>query len=69
MKANLFYANVAAFGVPCLSVTLLSFPQQTVVMPGAEDLGWEVVSLGRLNASQATKNPGFGESKNSTKKC
>lgn len=34
------------------SVTLLSFPEQTVAMSGAGDLVWEIVSLGRLNASQ-----------------
>lgn len=54
MKSNPCYANVAAFGVQCLSVTLLSFPKWTVVMSGAKDLGWEVVSLGRLKASQTT---------------
>lgn len=65
MKANLFYDTVAvqsAFGALCLSVTLLSFPKQTIVMSGAKDLGCEVVSLGRLNASQ-TNILGFGKVK------
>lgn len=63
MKANLFCDNVAArssFGVLCLSVTLLSFPKQTVAMSGAKDLDCEVVSLSRLNASQ-TKILGLGK--------
>lgn len=61
-------APQSAFDVVCLSATLLSFPKQTVVMSGAKDLGWEVVSLGRLNVPQ-TKILGLGKSKNSNKKC
>lgn len=55
MKENLFYYRLgvqSAFHVLCLSVTFLSFSQQTVETPGAKDLDWKVVSLDRLNASQ-----------------
>lgn len=65
MKENLFYYNVAmqsAFGVLCLSVIFLSSSKQTVVMSGAKDLDWKVVSLGRLNVSQ-TKILGLGKVK------
>lgn len=65
MQINLFCRTVAvqsAFDVLCLSATSLSFPKQTVVMSGAKDLGWEVVSLGRLNAPQ-TKILGLGKVK------
>lgn len=71
MKTNLFFSNItvqSAFGVLCLSVTLLSFPKQTVLMSSAKDLVWDGVSLGRLNASQ-TKILGLGKVRISNKKC